>query len=310
MHCSLVRRALAGLKCSSYSDTLQTMKNKCLIVLVLLLASLGATAQRRVEDSVTLADGTRHFKMFLPSGLKKDAPLLFVLHGYTGHAGWPRSLSDAAEKYGFALCAPQGYKAPKGATGWNVGYPQQEGWKQDDVKSICQLARVVQKRYNLSRRNTFITGMSNGGDICYLLAYSNQRTFRAMFSVAGLTLSWIPERYTMKRRVPFVEIHGTEDRVSEWDGDPVNKGGWGAYLGVEDAVNRIAEVDGCQLADSVEMESIAGSKGHKIVKYRYANPHTDTEVWLYRVIGAPHCWHDGDVNIGEEEWKFFRRYLR
>ncbi len=282
---------------------------RIIIILIIIFSSLSTNAQSRLRDSVTLGDGTRHFVMYLPANIKKDAPLIFVTHGYGSYPKWPESLSKAADKYGFAICAPQGYKAPKGRTGWNVGYPSQEGWQQDDVKSLCELARVVQKRYHLSRKNTFFTGMSNGGDISYLLAYTNQKTFRAFFSVAGLTLSWIPEKLKMKRPVPFAEIHGTADHTSEWDGDPDNKGGWGAYLGVEDAVDRVVKVNGCSFKDSVKIGSLLGNEGHQIIKYRYDGGKKGTEVWLYRVIGAPHCWHDKDVDIGEEEWKFFSKYL-
>ncbi len=282
---------------------------RIIILLIIIFSSLSTNAQSRLRDSVTLDDGTRHFVMYLPANIKKGAPLIFVTHGYGSYPKWPVSLSKAADKYGFAICAPQGFKAPKGRTGWNVGYPSQEGWQQDDVKSLCELARVVQKRYHLSRKNTFFTGMSNGGDISYLLAYTNQKTFRAFFSVAGLTLSWIPEKLKMKRPVPFAEIHGTADHTSEWDGDPDNKGGWGAYLGVEDAVDRVVKVNGCSFKDSVKIGSLLGNEGHQIIKYRYDGGKKGTEVWLYRVIGAPHCWHDKDVDIGEEEWKFFSKYL-
>ncbi len=282
---------------------------RIIILLLIIFSSLSTNAQSRLCDSVTLNDGTRHFVMYLPANISKGAPLLFVTHGYGSRPKWPESITKAADKYGFAICAPQGFKAPKGRAGWNVGYPAQEGWKQDDAKSLCKLARVVQKRYRLSRKNTFFTGMSNGGDISYVLAYTNQKTFRAFFSVAGLTLSWIPEKLKMKRPVPFAEVHGTADHTSEWDGDPDNKGGWGAYLGVEDAVNRVVKVNGCSLKDSVEMGSILGEKGHKTIKYRYTDGKKGTEVWLYRVIGAPHCWHDKDLDIGEEEWKFFSKYL-
>lgn len=283
---------------------------RIIILLLITFSSLSAYSQSRICDSVNLKDGTRHFVMYLPASIKRNAPLLFVTHGYGSRPKWPKSLSKAADKYGFAICAPQGYKAPNGRAGWNVGYPVQKGWKQNDAKSLCKLAHIVQRRYHLSRKNTFFTGMSNGGDISYLLAYTNQKTFRAFFSVAGLTLSWIPDMLKMKRPVPFAEVHGTADHTSEWAGDPHNKGGWGAYLSVEDAINRIVKVNRCSSKDSIEMSSLLGGKGHKIIKYRYHGGRQGTEVWLYRVIGAPHCWHDKDLDIGEEEWKFFSKYLR
>ena len=104
---------------------------RIVILLIIIFSSLSTNAQSRLRDSVTLSDGTRQFVMYLPANIKKDAPLLLVTHGYGSYPKWPKSLSKAADKYGFAICAPQGYKAPKGRTGWNVGYPKQEGWKQE-----------------------------------------------------------------------------------------------------------------------------------------------------------------------------------
>ena len=53
----------------------------------------------------------RSYKLYLPANIKPNAPLVFVLHGYGGsfnldHVG----LNGAADKFGFAVCYPQGQK--------------------------------------------------------------------------------------------------------------------------------------------------------------------------------------------------------
>ena len=129
-------------------------------------------AQEERLDSVKVNGHMRRFKMVLPEGLKADAPLVFVLHGYgSSYIKRKTYMHDAALAHGFALCVPDGLSDPKGKRSWNVGYPQQAGWLEDPVSNLCKLAEVVQRRYKLSRQNTFLTGMSNGGDVCYLLAY-------------------------------------------------------------------------------------------------------------------------------------------
>ena len=50
----------------------------------------------------------------------------------------------------------------------------------------------------------------------------------AVAPIAGLTMAWMPQQYKHTRSIPLFEIHGTQDRVSEWTGDMENKGGWGA----------------------------------------------------------------------------------
>ena len=35
---------------------------------------------------------------------------------------------------------------------------------------------------------------------------------------------------------PIFEIHGTNDNVTWWEGDPQDLGGWGPYVGIDDII--------------------------------------------------------------------------
>ena len=207
-----------------------------LLALALALSCITVAAGSYVEDSLKVDGHMRHWVMYLPDGLQADAPLVVLLHGYGAGIRRDNIMIAPADRHGFAVCIPQGLKDPKGEPSWNVGYSFQQGWKVDDVKALCEIARYVEKRHKLSRRNAFLTGMSNGGEMCYLMAYSNQYTFRAVAPIAGLTMAWTYEKMEATRSIPLMEIHGTEDRVSEWSGDLENTGGWGAYLPVPVAI--------------------------------------------------------------------------
>lgn len=199
----------------------------CLTTLCTLGYSQGV-AERCERHTTTFQGLEREYYLYRPAGLPADAPLVLILHGYGGSALKGKTeMMDVADTGGFAVCYPQGVKDPEGKTGWNVGYPPQEGMKTDDVKFICALARKLQKEYSLSRSNTFLSGMSNGGEMCYLTAMRRPRAFKAYASIAGLTMRWMTKKYSYKHPVAFMEVHGTEDRTSEWLGDPLNKGGWG-----------------------------------------------------------------------------------
>jgi polyhydroxybutyrate depolymerase len=277
---------------------------------VLCLCCLPCWAGRFVADSVKVDGHMRHFTMYLPDGLKNDAPLEFILHGYGAGMWRENPMLRAADRHGFAVCLPKGLEDPQGAPSWNVGYPFQQGWKVDDVKALCRIARHVQKRYHLSRKNTFLTGMSNGGEMCYLMAYSKQNVFRAVAPIAGLTMAWIYETKSAPHPIPLMEIHGTEDRVSEWTGDLENKGGWGAYLPVPVAVGYWVARNRCTHETVERVESLKGDKGHPVIKHRYSSPTTGCEVWLYEVVGGVHSWHTTDIDTGEEIWQFFSQYLK
>lgn len=114
----------------------------------------------------------REYLLYIPEGIVPDAPLVMVLHGYGGRAmKGGENLREVADREKFAVCYAQGAKDARGKSCWNVGYPFQAGLKTDDVDFLCKLARHLQKEYNLNRNNTFLTGMSNGGEMCYLMAY-------------------------------------------------------------------------------------------------------------------------------------------
>lgn len=251
----------------------------------------------------------RVYKLYLPEGIKPNAPLVFVLHGYGGTFNLDtKGFNEAADRHGFAVCYPQGSKDGRGRNCWNVGYPFQEDMTVDDISFLCQLAKKLQKEHNLSSQNTFCTGMSNGGEMCYLLAYSRQKTFRAVAPIAGLTMAWMPEKYTRTRPIPLFELHGTEDRVSEWGGDLENKGGWGAYISVPDAIRYWVDRNGCrkEVTDTLPLKN---SESHRVISHKYIDSKSKCEVWLYEVSGAGHSWFNEDMDTPEEIWKFFSKYL-
>ena len=286
-----------------------------IILFCLLVISFGtswkAIARQLIRDSIQIQGYMRHFSLIIPENTPKDAPLVFVAHGY-GNSGKTKTWMDKAEdKYKFALCVPIGLKDPgKNKHSWNVGYPSQQGWDVDDVKSMCKMALYVQKKYHLSKVNTFFTGMSNGGEMCYLLAYSGQRVFKAFASVSGLTMEWIYRTMDAPFPVPIFEIHGTADHTSEWDGDLENKGGWGAYMPTPIGIGYWVARNKCKTISQETVASLQPESNRTIEKYRYSGGPTGCDVWLYKVVNGPHSWFDKDLDTGEEIWQFFSKYVK
>ena len=276
------------------------------LLFALLMVYCGAFAQVFTTEFGGIG---RKYKMYLPKELKKDAPLVMVLHGYGAKIEHVenKGFSEAADKYGFAVCYPQGAEDGRGKPCWNVGYPFQEDMKVDDVAFLCNLAVKLQKEYDLSCKNTFCTGMSNGGEMCYLLAYCRQKTFAAVAPIAGLTMVWMPEKFKKPSRIPLFEIHGTEDRVSEWTGDLENKGGWGAYIPVPDAVQYWVKRNGCT-REIVEELPLKGEGSHKVIAHKFVGKKNTPQVWLYEVVGGVHSWFNEDIDTADEVWKFFEMY--
>lgn len=267
----------------------------------------------------------REYLLYIPEGMPENAPLVLVLHGYGGRAmNGGSAMCKVADREKFAVCYPQGAKDGKGKTCWNVGYPFQERLKTDDVNFLCKLARHLQKEYNLSKQNTFLTGMSNGGEMCYLMAYMKPDFFGAIAPIAGLTLDWMQKELTAKGSVPMMEVHGTADKTSLWNGDPMNEGGWGAYIAVPIAVGKWVDEARCsyEVTDTLAMKTLdkpaedPRKQPKQVILHKYLGgipawkEGPETEVWLYEVIGGDHSWSEHSLDTCEEIWRFFSKWLR
>jgi len=245
----------------------------------------------------------RTYFYYEPDTMLSQRPLIVLLHGYGGSAdNYCPQMVQTALKYGYAVCVPQGAADPTGKPSWNVGYPFQEGWEMDDVDFLCELALSVANEHNLNKKNIFVTGMSNGGEMCYLLAHKRPEFFAAYAPIAGLTMQWMKDSLRIKKSVSIMEVHGTEDRVSEWGGDLENKGGWGAYIPVYEAVKRWANAAVCREEKIRELKD-------SVILHEFVRPNDDVEVLLYEVKGGGHSWSMERMDTPSHIIAFFNRHL-
>ena len=293
------------------------MKLTSIISAILGMAlSITAAAQDQPYDGIYKwetfeFDGLqRDYSIFLPAGLPEDAPLVVYLHGY-GSDGRPKSdlLCQLAGKEKFAVCIPAAALDPQGKHGWNVRYTFQEDYEVDDIEFVCALTRHVQEKYGLSRSNAFCTGHSNGGEMCYLLAYRKPGFFNALAPLSGLTMEWMYKELVPTAPVALMEIHGTEDRTSEWGGD-LSDDYWGHYISVPLAVANWAVAARCthEITTTLPRRS---RKACKVVLHRYvAEDNGGIEVQLYEVIGRGHSLSTDDFDYPQAVWDFFKKYLK
>ncbi len=285
---------------------------KTLLTVLLLYGATGATgvtAQETRTETLRSGGVERTYRLHLPADLPDNAPLVIVLHGYGGDAN-PEAfgMNATADRHGFAVCYPQGERDSRGKRGWNVGYPSQAEMPIDDVQFLEDLIGHLHRHYGLSRRNVFCTGMSNGGDMCYLLAAQRPDLFAALGPVAGFMSVAILREDKSLQPVPLFEIHGTADPTTRWEGDLTGEGGWGAYLPIPMAVGYWAAKNKC-LEHRIDTLS-RGADGLQVIAHRYTGGTDGNEVWLYETLGGKHSWKKTGVDTCEELWRFFSRYVR
>lgn len=281
---------------------------KKLIFAFALLMPYFLSAQEAEYCTMRFQGYEREYYLYVPDSLDAGRSLVFMLHGHSGKAKgyYPDFLKDA-QKYGFALCYPQGLVEPRenGTTAWNVGYPFQEGWDVDDCAFILALGKKIQEEYKLNPRNMFLSGMSNGGEMCYLMAHKHSEKFAAIASLAGLEMEWIYRTMKPSSPVAFMEVHGTKDMTSKWVGDPQNNDGWGKYISVPAAVGRMVSTNCCthEVVDTLPVIR------NVVIRHQYLGGTEGKDVVLYEIVNGVHSRGEDDMPLGDVLWEFFKKYI-
>ena len=255
----------------------------------------------------------REYYLYVPQTLLPGKPCLMLLHGYGGKAqGYRPEMLAAARAHGFAVCVPVGWSEEgKYKPGWNVRYPSQAQMPTDDAAFMLALKDEVCGKFALNPENFFFSGMSNGGDLAYVVALEHPEAFSAIASVAGLEFQWMSRELKAHGPVPFMEVHGTADKTSMWDGDPQGEGGWGPYLSVPVAVGNIVAACGCEYEKTTVLPRKDSRKpSRKVILHQWLGSPSGAEVRLYEVRGGKHSWHLADLDTCEEILKFFEQYLK
>ena len=284
------------------------MKKLLFITLSFLYSNLIYAQYSSIEHN----NETRQYIYYEPENLQENSPLVFVMHGYSSDASVIKNYSNMntiANENGFAVCYPRGTEDDYGNRFWNVGYDFHPNETVDDVDFLVQLANYLQKKHDLSSENIFATGMSNGGEMCYMLACEASTTFKAVTSVAGMMLQNIMDSCNSENLIPIFEIHGTNDDVNIYNGDPNSSGEWGAYPSIPETIDYWSNLNNCSSFTTENLPNPNSNDGSYVVKERHYDSDNGNEIWLYKVVGGGHDWPGAfgnmDIYSSLEAWLFF-----
>lgn len=254
----------------------------------------------------------REYYYYQPTDAPANCPLVFVFHGYTGTAEGIIQYSgfnDLADEFGFAVCYPQGTIDGSGEPFWNVGYAFHENEYVDDVGFVSELRGELIETYTLDAERVFGTGFSNGADFCYLLACEASDEFRAVAPIAGILMSDIQADCAPQYMVPILEVHGTDDDVSLYEGDLKNQDGWGSYPSTPDAMAFFVDLFGLTLQEAGNFPDEVTWDESNVDYQKWGLEGACPQVWLYTVNGGGHSWPgvwgNQDIDASREAWQFF-----
>ena len=293
-------------------------KKYCIFLLLGLLISLTNCSKQRPANTtrnVIDIDGrSRTYLLHLPNNLKNNAPLVFVIHGYGDSSKGIRKftkMDSIADKYGFAVCYPEATLGADSLRSWNVGY---SNYGVDDIGFISALASFLQKKHKLSVKNTFCTGMSNGGDMTIQMACLKPELFRAVSPDVGCLMYWLYDSCKIKNIAPIFMINGTDDRTTLWEGEKDYPAiGPNGYMGTRQMVNIFVGLNECTLVKIDTLPDINKGDSSFVVREKHINCANNTQIWFYSIVGGGHDWPGVQGNMdffaSEEIWLFFEQYV-
>ncbi len=285
------------------------IKQLTYLIIILFMAFAGCTDTSEVKvptpacsagsnaSTFELNGQTREYLLYKPDNLPANAPLVFVLHGYTQNAElfFSMGMNRVADTGNFAVCYPQGLFCT-----WNI-----TSHNSTDVEFLKGLAQYLQSQHNLNPNKTFATGFSMGGALCNLLALDAGDVFSAVAPVAGYVMENVWSTKNPQYIIPYLAIHGTSDQIVSIHGVGAND------PSIQEIVNFWCMGNNCSVTDTVQLTT-------NTVIYKSSNGNNGHEVWYYKISGQNHVF-PGDrfampgtdvsgFNGWSEIWKFFRKY--
>jgi polyhydroxybutyrate depolymerase len=278
----------------------------------------------------------RTYRIHIPPCYTGDDPLpvILILHGHPSNGKDMQSateLDEKADKEGFIAVYPDGEVPPfpifllsllMGTRGcwWNAwGYNRFNNV--DDVDFIRVLIRKLQEEINIDSSRIYVTGLSGGALMTYRLGAELSDIIAAIAPVAGSVggswVDWFDDsgEYIIPKPsnpLPVIVFHGMKDLNVPYEGGWV-EGNIGPfsfsvyYLSVDESVSFWVDHNNCNPEPEI-------NESGNVIKTRYIDGDSDSEVVLYTVKDGAHEWFgspffpDRGISINNLMWEFFERH--
>ncbi len=283
---------------------------KKLFVLVFSLLGIVILTAQSDRYNINVNGVERSFLLHLPSDYVDGdvIPLVFNFHGFGSNAVQQEFYSGmnltSDEEY-FAVCYPEGID-----NAWNVGWSINSD--SDDVSFVEAMIDQLSDDFNIDQSKIYSCGMSNGGFFSYRLACELTDRIAAIASVTGAMLPASINSCEPSRKIPVMQIHGTDDATVFYNGTPF------ISAPIEDVVGFWVDENSCAaMGDTTFIDDINPNDGSTAIRIDYDDCEDDVAVAFYKIQDGAHTWPGASIDIGvtnrdfnasQEIWNFFAQY--
>lgn len=254
--------------------------------------------QQPQKQTIKVGTATREMLVYVPADLPEKAPMVISMHGASQDANYQMNQThwnEVADTAKILVVYPQG-----NGNFWDIS-------GSGDVKFIETIMKTMQKKYHVDKNRIYISGFSMGGMMTYHCMTKLGSVVAAFGPVSGIPVDYRDP--VVVRKVPIMHIHGTDDDVVKWGGDPNHAAG--GYGRIDDYVKKWAAAEGCDVEHPEVIRPYPETSDHAAAtRTRYINKEDNIEVTLIALDGKGH-WHSDDPNVvysTRELWNFFKQY--
>ncbi len=283
-------------------------------VFILLIAPIHLVwGQQTITDSLIFEGTMRYYHTYIPQNYIKGSsrPLIIHLHGYGSNALLEQGYTNympIADTAGFLIVYPEGLIDGTARQYWNAGIPGLPKTP-DDVSFLSKLIDTLHSRFNIDLKKVYASGLSNGGYMCYQLAWKLSNKIVAIASVSGSMAPLEFAKCKPVNAVPVMEIHGTADNVVPYTASI-------STTNIDTLLNFWVLNDGCiPLPGITNLPDIDPFDGTTVIHYEWTAELRNMACELYKIINGAHVdWpgagigNNGDFNASAAIWQFFNRF--
>lgn len=287
----------------------------------LLLGVLTSVLGENTRHSITVASESRSFLVHLPKDRESEAnlPVVIVFHGGGGNAdsmAKMTGLNALADEEGFIAVYPEGTgRFPRRLTfngGICCGYAMEN--EIDDVAFTGAILDELESRHKIDASRVYLTGLSNGGIVSYLIASELSARIAAIAPVGGTMGT---ETASPARPVPLLHVHGTADEFLPVAGG-FGKNGRTEFYSVDHSLKNWILANQCSVVP--EFTILPDSEEDGCIVHQYRWPPLDkegAEVVYLKIVNGGHTWPGSensppalgrvcsDIDVNRVIWDFF-----
>jgi len=290
-----------------------------------------------IQDSILSGGIYRKYVLYVPTIYNSSTavPLILNIHGGSGDGYQHMQFADfrpIADTANFIVVHPTATMAPSlfggaPAPSWNLN--ANDSASNADRAFLYHLIDTLKAKYNIDTNRIFSAGFSQGAVMGYSFACLHNTRFAAIASVSGGEFPDVYNACLPTHPIPTIEIHGTSDSISKYDG-MASSFGTPPSKPVDTVISYWVHYNHCNPSPTkVIIPNYNTSDNCTAEHYIYSDGDQGVTVELIKVVEGGHSWpsdvatggttnangtpmqlgnRNMDFSASKEIWRFFSKH--